>query len=128
MYLCTRMYVRMCLYACIYVCMHVCLSPSLSLYIYVCMYVCIFIIQRFRTIVFIFMVIFTTFRPICPPAFFRCLSNFFIDYHLWVHAFPNYVLNFNVEFMKSMKTKTNVIKIPSPNLAPEFNSIRCQNL
>ena len=32
-----------------------------------------FIIKGFRTIVFI--VIFTMFRPICPPAFFRCLSN-----------------------------------------------------
>ena len=29
----------------------------------------------FRTIVFIFIVISTTFQPICPPAFFRCLSN-----------------------------------------------------
>ena len=36
---------------------------------------CIFIIKVFRTIVFIFIVISTTFRPICPPAFFRCLSN-----------------------------------------------------
>ena len=35
----------------------------------------IFIIKAFRTIVFIFIVISTTFRPICPPAFFRCLSN-----------------------------------------------------
>ena len=35
----------------------------------------IFIIKSFRTIVFIFIVISTTFRPICPPAFFRCLSN-----------------------------------------------------
>ena len=35
----------------------------------------IFIIEGFRTIVFIFIVISTTFRPICPPAFFRCLSN-----------------------------------------------------
>ena len=35
----------------------------------------IFIIQGFRTTVFILIVIFTTFRPICPPAFFRCLSN-----------------------------------------------------
>ena len=29
----------------------------------------------FWTIVFIFIVISTTFRPICPPTFFRCLSN-----------------------------------------------------
>ena len=35
----------------------------------------IFIIKCFRTIVFIFIAISTTFRPICPPAFFRCLSN-----------------------------------------------------
>ena len=38
-------------------------------------YIYIFIIKVFRTIVFIFIVISTTFRPICPPAFFRCLSN-----------------------------------------------------
>ena len=35
----------------------------------------LFIIKGFRTIVFIFIVISTTFRPICPPAFFRCLLN-----------------------------------------------------
>ena len=35
----------------------------------------IFIIKVFRTIVFIFIVISTTFRPICPPTFFRYLSN-----------------------------------------------------
>ena len=35
----------------------------------------IFIIKGFRTIVSIFIAISTTFRPICPPAFFRCLSN-----------------------------------------------------
>ena len=35
----------------------------------------IFIIKGFRTIVFIFIVISTTFQLICPPAFFRCLSN-----------------------------------------------------
>ena len=33
------------------------------------------IIKGFRTIVFIFIVISTTFRSICPLAFFRCLSN-----------------------------------------------------
>ena len=32
-------------------------------------------LRFFRTVVFIFIVISTTFRPICPPAFFRCLSN-----------------------------------------------------
>ena len=35
----------------------------------------IFIIKGFQTVVFIFMVISTTFRPICLPTFFRCLSN-----------------------------------------------------
>ena len=35
----------------------------------------IFIMKGFQTIVFIFIVISTTFRPICLPAFFRCLSN-----------------------------------------------------
>ena len=35
----------------------------------------IFIIKDFLIIAFIFIVITTTFRPICPPAFFRCLSN-----------------------------------------------------
>ena len=33
-----------------------------------------FIIKGFRTVVFIFIIISTTFRPICPPALFRCLS------------------------------------------------------
>ena len=35
----------------------------------------LFILKGFRTIVFIFFVISTTFQPIYPPAFFRCLSN-----------------------------------------------------
>ena len=35
----------------------------------------IFIIEGFRTIVFIFIFISTIFRPICPPTFSRCLSN-----------------------------------------------------
>ena len=34
-----------------------------------------FIVQGFRTIVFILIVIFKMIRLICPPAFFRCLSN-----------------------------------------------------
>ena len=32
-------------------------------------------LRVFQTIVFIFIVISMTFWPICPPAFFRCLSN-----------------------------------------------------
>ena len=35
----------------------------------------IFIIKGFLNIVFIFIFNATTFRPICPPAFFSCLSN-----------------------------------------------------
>ena len=35
----------------------------------------IFIIKGFQTIAFIFIVISTTFQPICPLAFFRCLLN-----------------------------------------------------
>ena len=35
----------------------------------------IFIIKGFWTIVFIIIVISTTFRPMFPPVFFRCLSN-----------------------------------------------------
>ena len=36
---------------------------------------CIFIIKGFWTIVYIFIVFSTTLRPICPLAFFKCLSN-----------------------------------------------------
>ena len=35
----------------------------------------LFIVQGFRSIVFILIVVFTTFRPICPRAFFGCLSH-----------------------------------------------------
>ena len=35
----------------------------------------IFIIKGFQTIFFIFIAISTTLQPICPLAFFRCLSN-----------------------------------------------------
>ena len=43
-----------------------------------------FIIKVFRTIVFIFIVISTTFRPICPPAFFRCLLSKFLRRSLMI--------------------------------------------
>ena len=46
-----------------------------------------FIIKGFQTIVFIFIVIFPTFRPICPPAFFRCLSNSGTYTELWTTSF-----------------------------------------
>ena len=35
----------------------------------------VFIIKGFRTIVFVYIVISSMFQPICPPVFFRCLSN-----------------------------------------------------
>ena len=47
----------------------------------------IFIIKGIRTIVFIFIVISTIFRPICPPAFFRCLSNLGTFTELWTTSF-----------------------------------------
>ena len=48
----------------------------LYIYIYIILVlVMIFIIKGFCTIVFIFIVISTMFRPICPLASFRCLSN-----------------------------------------------------
>ena len=43
----------------------------------------IFLIKGFRTIVFIFIVIYATFRPIYPPAFFWCLSMNFWDEAWW---------------------------------------------
>ena len=46
-----------------------------------------FIIKGFRSIVFIFIVISTKFRPISPPAFFRCLSNSGTFTELWTTSF-----------------------------------------
>ena len=47
----------------------------------------IFIINGFWTIVFIFIVISTTFRSICPLAFFRCLLNSGTFTELWTTSF-----------------------------------------
>ena len=50
------------------------------------------LLQVFWTIVFIFIFIFSSFRSICPPAFFRCfelLSSFLFSYS---HRFGRYVL------------------------------------
>ena len=47
------------------------ISDMMIIYIYIYIY----IIKDCWTIAFIFIVISTTFRPICLPAFFRCLSN-----------------------------------------------------
>ena len=45
------------------------------------------IIKGFQTIVFIFIVISTMFQLICPPAFFRCLSNLGTYTELWTMSF-----------------------------------------
>ena len=47
----------------------------------------LFKIKGFWTIFFIFIVFSTTFRPICPPAFFRCLSNSGTFTELWTTSF-----------------------------------------
>ena len=47
----------------------------------------LFIIKGFWTIVFIFIVISTTFRLICPLAFFRYLSNSGTFAELWTTSF-----------------------------------------
>ena len=78
------------------------LSLSLSPYIYIQTYICtyilyslskflrwsllIFIIKGYCSIVFIFIVIFT-FRLICPPAFFSCLSNLGTFMKHWTTSF-----------------------------------------
>ena len=46
-----------------------------------------FIIKGFWTIVFIFIIISTNFLPICPPAFFKCLSNSGTYMELWTMFF-----------------------------------------
>ena len=46
-----------------------------------------FIIKGFQTIVFIFIVISTMFWLICPPAFFRCLSNSGAFIEFWTMSF-----------------------------------------
>ena len=46
-----------------------------------------FITKGFWTIVFIFIVISTIFHPICPPAFFRCMSNSETYMELWPTSF-----------------------------------------
>ena len=44
-------------------------------------------IKGFQTIVFIFIVISTTFRKICPLAFFKCLLNSGTFTELWTTSF-----------------------------------------
>ena len=71
----------------------------------------IFIIKVFRTIVFIFIVISTMFRPICPPAFFRWPE---FDKHLKKaggHIGRN-VVEITIK-MKTIVRKTLMIKVMS---------------
>ena len=53
----------------------------------------IIVIKGFRTIVFIFIVISTTFRPICPPAFFIFIFFFFLISNLLTGKSSSYVKN-----------------------------------
>ena len=50
----------------------------------------IFIIKDFRTIVFMFIVISTTFRPICLPAFFMCLLSEFLRRSLMIFIIKDF--------------------------------------
>ena len=54
----------------------------------------IFIIESFRTIVFIFIVISTTFKPMCPLAIFRCLLSKFLKRSLMI-----FIIDFRTVFI-----------------------------
>ena len=56
----------------------------------------IFIIKGFRTIVFIFIVISTTFRPICLPGFFGCFLSIFQRQSFIIKGFRTIVLSLRV--------------------------------
>ena len=61
-------------------------EPCIYIYIYMCVCVCL-CMYGFSDNCLIFIVIFTTFQPICPPAFFRYLSNSgtFTELY-WIHG------------------------------------------
>ena len=72
--------------------------------------VSILLIKNFRTIVFIFIVISTTFQPIYPPAFFRCLSNSGTDMELQTTSFIKYK---GVAYSDSVShNRVQVLRIP----------------
>ena len=86
--------VRICVCVYIYIYIYIYIHVSVCLYVCQCVRVCVgilfVIVQGFRTIVFIFIVIFTTFRPIYFPAFFRCyLSNLVAYTELRTTSFYN---------------------------------------
>ena len=60
-----------------------------SIFLFCCLFFQnkIIIIKGFQTTVFIFIVISTTFRPICLLPFFRCLSNSGTFTELWTTSF-----------------------------------------
>ena len=57
---------------------------SLTIIVYAQLFYSIFIIKGFRIIVLIFIVISTTFRPICSPAFSRCFLSKFLGRSLMI--------------------------------------------
>ena len=79
--MCLCMYVRVtcvCVYVCVclYECKHqIHFLINVGTYRDIIMNKCIYIMKGFRTIVFVFIAISATFRPIYPPAYFRCLLN-----------------------------------------------------
>ena len=91
-------------------------SPPSADWAYKKFYTCntyeqVFFIKGFRTIVFIFIVISTTFRPICPPAFFRCLLNMGTFMELWTTSFiestgmcVSVLIPLAITFLSSTKT------------------------
>ena len=50
----------------------------------------IYIIKGFQTIAFILIVISTTFRPICTPAFFRCFLSKFLRRSLMIYIIKGF--------------------------------------
>ena len=60
---------------CMLISVHIYRPIRTQKFLYTQTYTYIFIINGFRTFVFIFIVISTRFRTICPPSFFLCLLN-----------------------------------------------------
>ena len=81
-YIYTYIYTHIYTHTHIYIYSYIYIYIHRHIFIYTCIYKYIytlplytFIIKGFWTIVFIFMIISSMFRMICPPAFFRCLLN-----------------------------------------------------
>ena len=76
----------------------------------------IFIINCFRTIVFIFIVISTMFQLICPPAFFRYLSNLGTFIELQTMSFIESTHN------SSNSNQVRTLSLQVPKIHSEFSS------